>query len=143
MDSKYIITVTGIQDVDGEKDKIEVVTIGDYVTKNGHRYIKYREFDNDDPKLFTDTVVKVEGDSKVSVIRLGDHPSRLILEKDRRHQCHYRTAMGEIMMGVYTSKIKHSLDDHGGELSLKYQLDFFCDLVSTNELRINIKEKEV
>lgn len=140
---KYIISITGIQEVDGEKDKVEVITTGDYTTKNGHRYIKYKEFDNDNPNISTDTVVKVEGNQKVSVIRMGDRPSRLILEKGRRHQCHYKTVMGEIMMGVYTSTLNQTLDDHGGDISVSYQLDFFSDLVSSNELHINIKEKEV
>ncbi len=139
--SKYIITVTGIQEVDGEKDKIEVTVTGDYVEKNGHRYIKYKEYDAEDPSICLDTAVKVE-DNKVSIIRMGDHPSRLILEKDVRHQCHYSTVMGDIMMGVYTSQIENNLTDNGGDLTAKYELDFFADLVSKNEFHINVKAKE-
>lgn len=141
-DNRYIITVTGIQEVDGEKDKIEVTTTGDYMEKNGHKFIKYKEYDNEDPNISLDTVVKVEGDSKVSIIRMGDRPSRLILENGVRHQCHYSTVMGDLMMGVYTSEIEQKLTDSGGDLRVKYQLDFFSDLVSDNEIYINVKEKE-
>lgn len=142
MDKEYIISIVGIQEIDGEKDKIEVMTTGEYIKKNGHRYIKYKEYDNDNPSIVTDTVVKVENDKKVTIIRYGPHPSRLILEKDVRHQCHYSTVMGDLMMGVYTSKIDHALTDNGGEIKVKYQLDFFADLVSTNEFHITVKEKE-
>lgn len=142
MQDKYLISIVGIQEIDGEKDKIEVMTTGEYVLKNGHRYIKYKEYDNDNPNISTDTVVKVEGDNKVSIIRMGDHPSRLILENRTRHQCHYSTIMGDIMMGVYTSKIDNQLTDNGGQLKVKYQLDFFADLVSDNEFNITVKEKE-
>ncbi|MBQ4128985.1 MAG: DUF1934 domain-containing protein [Ruminococcus sp.] len=142
MQDNYIITVTGIQEVDGEKDKIEVITTGEYILKNGHRYIKYKEYDNDNPNISIDAVVKVENDKKVSIIRYGERQSRLILEKDVRHQCHYRTVMGDIMMGVYTSKIEHNLTDDGGDIKVKYQLDFFADLVSDNEIHINVKKKE-
>lgn len=142
MQENFIITVTGIQTVDGEKDKIEVITTGDYLLKNGHRYIKYKEYDTDNPQISTDTVVKVESDNKISIIRMGEHPSRLILESGVRHQCHYSTIMGDILMGVYTSKVEHSLTDSGGDIKVKYQLDFFADLVSDNEIHINIKEKE-
>lgn len=142
MQENYIITVTGIQTVDGEKDKIEVITTGDYLSKNGHRYIKYKEYDTDNPNISTDTVVKVESDNKVSIIRMSDHPSRLILENGVRHQCHYSTVMGDILMGVYTSKVEHTLTDRGGDIFVRYQLDFFADLVSDNEIHINIKEKE-
>ena len=139
--NKYIISVTGIQEVDGEKDKIEVIVTGDYVEKNGHRYIKYKEYDAEDPNIVLDTVVKVE-DGKVSIIRMGDRPSRLILQQGVRHQCHYNTVMGDLMMGVYTSAIEDNLTDNGGDLVARYQLDFFSDLVSDNEFHINVKEKE-
>lgn len=139
--NKYIISVTGIQEVDGEKDKIEVIVTGDYIEKNGHRYIKYKEYDAEDPNIVLDTVVKVE-DGKVSIIRMGDRPSRLILQQGVRHQCHYNTVMGDLMMGVYTSAIEDNLTDNGGDLVARYQLDFFSDLVSDNEFHINVKEKE-
>lgn len=139
--NKYIISVTGIQEVDGEKDKIEVIVTGDYVEKNGHRYIKYKEYDAEDPSIVLDTVVKVE-DGKVSIIRMGERPSRLILQQGVRHQCHYNTIMGDLMMGVYTSAIENNLTDKGGDLVARYQLDFFSDLVSDNEFHINVKEKE-
>ncbi len=142
MPKEYIITVTGIQTVDGEKDKIETITVGDYMLKNGHWFIKYKEYDAENPNITTDTVVKVEGDNKVTIIRLGEHNSRLILEHDVRHQCHYHTVMGDIQMGVYTSFVDHNLSDNGGDIRVKYQLDFFADLVSDNEIHINIKEKE-
>ena len=139
--NKYIISVTGIQEVDGEKDKIEVIVTGDYIEKNGHRYIKYKEYDAEDPSVVLDTVVKVE-ENKVSIIRMGDRPSRLILQQGVRHQCHYNTVMGDLMMGVYTSAIENNLTDKGGDLVARYQLDFFADLVSDNEFHINVKEKE-
>lgn len=142
MNKEYIISIIGIQEIDGEKDKIEVTTTGEYIEKNGHRYIKYKEYDSDNPSIVTDTIVKVESDKKVTIIRMGGQKSRLILEKDVRHQCHYSTIMGDIMMGVYTSKIDHTLTDAGGEIKVKYQLDFFADLVSSNEFHITVKEKE-
>lgn len=142
MAKEYIITVTGIQTIDGEKDKIETITVGEYMLKNGHRYIKYKEYDAQNPSITTDTVVKVENEDKVTIIRMGEHSSRLILENNVRHQCHYHTAMGDIQMGVYTSFIDHNLGDNGGDIRVKYQLDFFADLVSDNEIHINIKEKE-
>ena len=139
--NKYIISVTGVQEVDGEKDKIEVIVTGDYIIKNGHTYIKYKEYDAEDPTNVLDTVVKVEED-KVSIIRMGERPSRLILQQGVRHQCHYNTVMGDLMMGVYTSAIENNLTENGGDLTARYQLDFFADLVSDNEFHINVKEKE-
>ena len=50
--------------------------------------------------------------------------------------------MGDLMMGVYTSAIENNLTEKGGDLTARYQLDFFADLVSDNEFHINVKEKE-
>lgn len=141
MEEKYLITVTGIQEIDGEKDKIEVITAGDYNEENGKKYISYIEYDKEDPNIKINTLVEVDKNT-VSIIRKGDIESRLILEKDRRHNCLYQTPMGDMTIGVYTDSLKDNLSYKGGKLSVRYQLDFNCDFVSNNELNINIKEKE-
>lgn len=139
---KYLLNITGIQDVDGDKNEIEVITTGEYILKNGKRYIKYIEYDNENPNISSSNVVKVEGNSKVTIIRKGEFDSRLILEKGRRHQCHYRTMFGDLMVGVYTDTIDAKLDDEGGTINVKYQLDFNSDLMSNNEFIITIKRPE-
>ncbi len=141
MENKFLISITGIQEVDGETEKIEVMTTGEYIIKNGSRYIKYVEYDNDNPNIHFNNIVKVSKDNnKVTIIRTGDTESRLTLEKRRRHLCHYRTIAGELMIGVYTDTIDVSLDENGGELSVKYQLDFNAGLVSNNEFYITLKK---
>lgn len=141
MEHNYLITVLGIQEVDGEKDSVEVITEGDVVTKNDHTYISYREYNEDDPKIYSTNLIKIEDDKKVTVIRKGEFESRLILEEGKRHQCYYRTPVGNMMIGIYTESVNISLNEKGGKLNLKYYLDFNNDLVSNNELKIKVKEK--
>ena len=78
----------------------------------------------------------------VTVIRNGPANSRLTLEKGRRHQCHYSTMFGDLMVGVYTSTIENNLHDHGGTLQVSYTLDFNAGLVSENDIFIKVTEKE-
>lgn len=140
--NRYLISVTGIQEVDGEKDEIELTTVGSYkINEYGRTFIGYKEYDDENPSISTNTVVKVDGEDMVTIIRNGANQSRLILEKGRRHQCHYRTIMGDLMIGVYADSINNSLDEKGGRLSVSYELDFNNELISKNEFYINVEEK--
>lgn len=143
MKDNFIISVTGVQTVDGDKETIKLTTAGEYKTENGIRIIKYKEYDNDNPDICFDNTVTLEGDSIVTVIRKGPAQSRLTLEKGRRHQCHYCTMYGDLMVGVYTSEVESTLTDKGGTLSASYTLDFNAGLVSKNEIYIKVTEKEV
>ena len=133
--------IIGIQELDGEKDKIEMTTTGSYINKNGHSYIGYKEYDEDDPNISSNNVIKVEDNSRVTIIRNSGKQTRLILEKGKRHQCHYRTIMGDLMIGVFADIINADLDDNGGKLHVKYSLDFNNDFISNNEFYIDIKAK--
>ncbi len=138
----YLISVTGIQEVDGEKDQIELTTVGSYlINSRGNTYIGYKEYDEDNPSITSNNVVKVERDDKVTIIRNGGQQTRLILEKGKRHQCHYRTIMGDLMIGVFTDTIKNELHDKGGKLHVSYELDFNNEFISKNEFYIDVKEK--
>jgi len=144
MKEDYLIKVTGIQEIDGESDTVEIITSGTLMYRDGRFLIKYTERDNDDPRIAIDNSVLVNGDTQVTVIRNIGAESRLILEKGRRHQCIYTTIAGDLSVGVYTEYIKNTLKENfGGKLSLKYSLDFNAGLVSNNELHINISKKEV
>lgn len=139
MDDKYLINITGIQELDGEKDKIELTTTGSYIMKNNHTYIGYREYDEDDPRICSNNLVKVEGSDRVTIIRNNGKQTRLILEKGKRHQCHYRTVMGNFMIGVFADTINAELNECGGRLHVKYSLDFNSDFISNNEFYIDVK----
>ncbi|MCH5298919.1 MAG: DUF1934 domain-containing protein [Ruminococcus sp.] len=138
----YLIKVMGIQEVDNEKDQIELTTIGSYISKeNGHSFIGYKEYDEDDPTISSNNLVKVEGDDRVTIIRNGGMQTRLILEKGRRHQCHYRTPMGDLMIGVFADTIQNDLSPIGGKLHVRYSLDFNNEHISNNEFYIDVTEK--
>ena len=43
----YMISIVGEQSVDGQDDRIEVLTEGKYMMKSGHFLINYKEYDED------------------------------------------------------------------------------------------------
>ena len=114
MDNNYLISIIGTQEVDGERDTVEVMTNGDLVTKNGTTYISYRENSNDNPNIYSHNLIKIESDEKVTIIRKGETESRLILEKGKRHQCFYKTVAGSLLIGIFTDEVNIDLSEKGG-----------------------------
>ncbi len=141
MNNDYLITIKGSQIIDGENDSVEVMTVGAYEIKNGKKYIIYKEYveDSSDPKT---TIVKYENEDKVSITNPNRGESRLILEKSKRHLCHYNTPMGDLIVGVSTHNINSTLGDDGGVLEVSYSLDFNSDTASKNSFYIQVKKND-
>ena len=125
----------------GSPDVIELITAGRYYSKNGSYYITYKESETTGMEGVT-TTLKVDGDHSVTLMRNGNQRSHLLLEKGRRHLCHYDTGYGSLMVGVSGCKIKSHLDDLGGELLFNYTLDVNSSTVSENEVYISIREAD-
>lgn len=137
MKENYLIKIIGTQIIDGESDSIEVLTLGSYELRNGKRYIIYKEYIEgvSEPKT---TIVKFESESLVSIINPSSNQSRLSLETNKRHLCHYATPVGDLLVGVSTESIQSTLDDNGGTLEVKYTLDFNSNIASVNKFFIEV-----
>lgn len=140
MDNNYIITVVGKQIIDGESDKIEVITEGDILMEDEKITITYPEYPEDDPSQKTDTTVILDN-GVLSIERTGEMSSHLILEQGVRHECLYQTPMGQMFIGIFTDSIHADIGESGGEITAAYQLDFNRVVVSYNEFYISVKEK--
>ena len=120
----YLISIVGEQMLDGETDKIEVLTAGNFMKKKDHYYIGYKEYDEDNPETFFNNLIKVEDDT-VTINR-----------------CIYQTVAGDLSIGVFTKTLENRLTEKGGVLEVSYTLDFNTDLVSENRFVIKIEEKQ-
>lgn len=140
MSKEYRISIVGEQRLDGEDDKIEVITEGRFMKKRDRFFIGYKEYDADNPGEHFDNLIKVEP-QMVTIIRKGPMASQLMLEKGRRHQCLYQTGMGDLMIGVFTTNLENNLNEEGGTLEVSYTLDFNTDLVSENRFFITVEKK--
>ena len=120
---KYMISIIGEQSLDGETDKIEVLTSGKFMRKRDHFYIGYKEYSEDNPAEYYDNLIKVEK-NMVTINRKGQVRTQLMLEKGRRHQ------------------LNNNLTDKGGTLEVSYTLDFDTNLMSENRFFIKVEEKK-
>lgn len=135
MKQDVMIEIKSLIEADGDTDKIEVATRGHRFIKDGTTYISYKETDENGFDG-NSVLIKVEGEKRVTVNRLGSERSQLLIEAGRRNICSYATPHGTQTLGITGGAIKLAKDS----LSLKYELDINNVLMSKNQLFITIKE---
>lgn len=84
------------------------------------------------------TTVSCIGDYLASMTRTGSADAHLVIEKDRRHHCHYGTEYGDMLLGVSASRIINHLSENGGALYFKYTIDVNSAFISENEVYFEI-----
>lgn len=137
---EYYINIIGRQSYSDdtiESGEVTLKTTGTYTQRDGARFVSYKEYDSENPRVYCTSVLKVE-DGRVTMMRTGTS-TRLILEHGRRHTCIYDTGCGALSVGVYTSELSSNLDENGGTLKIKYTLDIDSNLTSLNEIEVDIK----
>ena len=138
MNEDYLITIRGTMEQGGERDKVKLMTRGSFVRRNGSFFITYQETETTGYAGCI-TTVKVEDSQKVSMLRFGSAPSQLVIEKGRRHVCHYETGYGSLSLGVAADEIESSLSDKGGTVRFSYLLDMDASSISRNTVKITVK----
>ena len=136
MREDYTVNIIGRQVYENDSGEVTVSTTGTYKRRGDVRFIAYKEYDDEDPRLSYTSVLKVE-ENKVTMSRSGS-TTRLILERGQRHLCLYDTGFGSRTVGVYTSVINQELGEDGGYIEIKYTLDVDSNLSSQNHLRVEV-----
>ena len=137
---KALIKIIGTQSADGEEDVIELTTNGTLERIGDGWKLCYNETE---ATGMEGTVTQLDiTEDRLNLMRLGTHPSMLILEKNRRHHCNYHTPYGTIDLGTYTSELDYTLDDYGGELHFAYTLGFNGGISSAHDVHITVQEEK-
>ena len=140
MEKDITINLTSISSVDSERSEIELTTVGKFKTlDNGGFQIKYDESEVTGFEGST-TFLSFFGNNIVNLRRTGTAPSELILEKNKKHHCHYGTPYGDLTMGIFTHCIDNNVSEDGGDLYLKYTVDINSSYISDNEIYIKITD---
>lgn len=135
-----LIHITGTQTVDDERDITELTTNGTLAATDDGWALCYAETEATGLAGSKTTLEITE--NKLNLIRNGAHPSMLVLEKNRRHHCNYNTPYGAIDLGTYTSELRHSLTERGGEIYFSYTLGFNGGISSAHVVHISVQEEK-
>ena len=137
---KVCINIKSIQTADGDSDSTDLFTYGELspMENNAGYTVIYEE--NGTTGYEGSTVTLEITKQWVRMIRTGTALSDLMIEKDKKHHCHYGTPYGDIMVGISANHIKTDVTENGGSVYLKYTIDINSSFMSENEMYINIKE---
>lgn len=140
MSEDFLIQIVGSMEQDGGNDRVQLMTRGSLVEKNGSFFISYKESETTGFAGCT-TTVKLDKDlQKVSMLRFGPAASQLVVEKGRRHLCHYDTGQGALTLGVAADEIESQLTPEGGTLHFSYTLDTDQNsIISKNLVEIDVR----
>ncbi len=137
MSKNVYVSVTGITTTDGDSDKTELVTEGEYTVRNGKYMLKYSEnldsFGDD-----CSTVIKIDK-QKVVMTRMGAANTQMIFEEGKRYLSHYETQLGSFTIGVSTDRVDVEIDENGGVVEIDYVLDINSSAQVENKLKLNIR----
>jgi uncharacterized beta-barrel protein YwiB (DUF1934 family) len=119
-----------------EDDCFELLTDGEYLSKDGVSTFSYRESELTglDGLL---TTFNVEQD-RVVLKRGGEYSSDMIFCENQKHNFLYETPFGSIIMGIDTHSIEKNLRDDGGSLEIRYDIEVDNVSVSQNLFQIDI-----
>lgn len=119
MSKKAIISICSTQDI-GEKEKIEVVTVGEF-SINGDEFIATYDETEISGMEGTKTTLKIKGD-KVVLHREGTTSTKMEFQKDNTQVALYNTPYGMLELKISTKELDLDVNENGGNISIKYHL---------------------
>lgn len=146
------INIKSVQIAENERDTTELFTCGKLSfpkSRRGGDASDYTlSYNESEVTGFAGNKISlaVTGDNMVVMQRSGNAPSNLIIEKGKKHHCHYGTPYGDFMVGITADDVVCSFNGNGddnsveGSLYLKYTIDINSTLMSENEMYIDFKD---
>lgn len=119
MSKKAIISICSTQDI-GEKEKIEVVTVGEF-SNNGDEFIATYDETEISGMEGTKTTLKIKGD-KVVLHREGTTSTKMEFQKNNTQVALYNTPYGMLELKTSTKELDLDVNEKGGNISIKYHL---------------------
>lgn len=119
MSKKAIISICSTQDI-GEKEKIEVVTVGEF-SINGDEFIATYDETEISGMEGTKTTLKIKG-NKVVLHREGTTSTKMEFQKNNTQVALYNTPYGMLELKTSTKELDLDVNEKGGNISIKYHL---------------------
>ncbi len=142
MNKDVLITIHSIQNIDGRDcDGPELITQGTYeYAPDGARFSYMESELTGMGGTRTDIQVRPE---EIILSRRGSVNAQMVFRRGEKQRFRYQTDFGSLSLGVNTQRMESTLDEHGGDLEIEYDLNFNQSYLSRNRFIINVREKEL
>ena len=136
MKKNCTVRLTDTQIEEEKKQSMEITTQGVFFWNDGRFLLRFEEYFDED--IRSETTVSFKSTGCVSIVHRGDITTELTVELGRRHNSHYLTPYGELMLGVDALEIDNRVAEKGGTLRLVYAIDYYAAAAATKEITIEI-----
>lgn len=139
MTKDVLITISGIQTMDGEKDNVEMITAGTYYKKNGKHYIMYEEMQDDFEGITKNTIKIAPG--AMDIMKTGISCTHMMFEQDKKILSNYNTPMGMMVAGIDTKDIHMEEKEDSLTVNVKYDLELNYQFVAECNIAVVVQSK--
>lgn len=139
MTKEVLVSVTGLQHQDGETDRTETITVGNYYKKDDSHYLFYEEMIEGFSEPVKNRITFSKG--QLSVQKNGVIASNMIFEEKKKNLSNYVTPYGNIMVGIDAKKVELKEEERQIKVQVDYAMEVNYEHLADCSLTIDIKEK--
>lgn len=140
MTKQVLLTIAGLQYMDEEfQEPVEIVTAGDYYSRNGKHYVLYEEAVEGTRESIRN-VIKI-GEESLEVTKKGLLNVNMLFEKDRKNVTCYTTPFGSMTIGILAQQIDVKESEENIDVQVKYSLEVNSEHFADCSIQMNIKSK--
>lgn len=146
MTKEVLVSISGLQMAVNtmesmDDEPIEIVSAGTYYFKDGKHYIFMEEVAEGIPGV-TKTQIRINGKESLEVMKKGVTNMHMVFEKNKNNRCYYKTPLGQLNLGICTSKIVLEETENNINIRAEYAMDVNCEPLANCVIRINVKPRE-
>lgn len=142
MTKEVLVSINGLQFEVSEEEAVEVISVGEYYYRNGKHYIIYEDMllDEKDGNSLVKNTIKIS-DNQVDIIKKGAGNVHMLFEKNKKNVAFYATPLGELQLGIYTTKIEVTESEEELILNLEYTLDINSGYFSDCAIKVHVRPR--
>lgn len=140
MTKEVLLSIHGVQFENDPTEAIEVITVGEYYTKEDKHYILYEEVVEESSEIVKCTI-KIKRD-RIEIIKKGFADVHMIFEERKNNVTYYDTPYGAILVGICANKIKIEEQEDSLDIKIQYSLEMNNQHISNCEISMKVTSKE-
>ncbi len=140
MEKEVLVSISGLQFTEDNKEALEMITVGDYYKRNGKHYLLFDEA-MEGFEGITKNMIKFN-DHMVDITKKGVTNVHMVFEEKQKNMTYYDTPFGNLLIGLSTNRVDVREEEDAIDIKIDYSLDINYEFVSDCKISICLKEKK-
>ena len=139
MTKDVLISLSGVQLLEGDTNDVELITAGDYYNKNGKHYIRYEEIQEGGEDVIQNTIKIHSGG--LDIIKKGSIQVHMAFEKNKKNTSCYMTPFGEMLVEISTNDIVVDEQEDNLKVTVDYSLDVNYEHMANCNIVVDVRPR--